>query len=222
MPPRFAAILFDMDGTLVESENIWQIAETEMFATRGIDYTDEVRQLIIGTRLDEMFQRLKNVFHLPESIEDLSNELIERMVALIPTEVKPKPGATEMIAYAAENRLRYCIASSSPLSIIDAVVAAQGWDSLIPYRYSADAVPLGKPAPDIYLYAAQQLGVDPAACLALEDSPNGARAAVAAGMTCYAVPDYHSVPAAFADVTPYVFSSLHDVHALLLKDHQAQ
>lgn len=211
MTQKFTGVIFDMDGTLVDSEIIWHIAEAEMFADRGIDYTDEIRQHIIGMRLDEMFITLTDICGLTEPVDALSVELQDRMLALIPEKVKAKPGALEIIEYVAELGIPYCIASSSPQSIIDATVVSQGWSDLIPHTYSANVVPLGKPAPDIYLYAAKQLGVDPAGCLALEDSPAGSRAAVAAGMTCYAVPDGHSDPAQFREITPHVFNDLYAV-----------
>lgn len=101
------------------------------------------------------------------------------------------------------------------MAIIKAVVKSQGWEDKIRHLYTANDVARGKPAPDVYLYAAQQLGVDAGDCIALEDSPNGARSAVSAGMTCYAIPDTHSTAAAFADITPHVFDDLHQVLARL-------
>ncbi|MCA9895177.1 MAG: HAD family phosphatase [Anaerolineae bacterium] len=208
MTNQFTGVIFDMDGTLVDSEIIWHIAEAEMFADRGIAYTDAIREHIIGMRLDEMFIKLTDIVGLTEPVHDLSMELQDRMLALIPAKVKAKPGAQEIIEYVAGLGIPYCIASSSPQSIIDATVVSQGWSDLIPHTYSADVVALGKPAPDIYLYAADQLSVDPAGCLALEDSPAGSRSAVAAGMTCYAVPDSHSDPAKFREITPHVYRDL--------------
>lgn len=207
----FKAIIFDMDGTLVDSEIIWEAAEAEMFAERNITYSDEVRQQVIGLRLDEFFQKLIEIYELDETVEALTDDLVERMLAKIPTLVKAKPGAQAIIEWVAAQDLPYCIASSSPMSIIDAVVKAQGWEALIPKRYSADEVPLGKPAPDVYLHAARQLGVAAAECLALEDSPNGSRSAVAAGMTTYIIPDGHSTREQFADISPHIFDSLNDV-----------
>lgn len=208
---QFKGIVFDMDGTLVDSEIIWEEAESEMFAARGLTYTDEARQQVIGLRMDAFFQKLIEIYDLDETVEALSADLIERMLAKIPTMVKAKPGAEAIIEWATEHKLPYCIASSSPNSIIDAIVIAQGWDDLIPKRYSADEVALGKPAPDVYLYAAEQIGINPAECLALEDSPNGSKAAVAAGMTTYIIPDGHSDSEQFADISPHIFDSLHDV-----------
>lgn len=207
----FKAIIFDMDGTLVDSEVVWDIAEREMFADMGLVYNAEVREQVIGLRLDEFFEKLISIYGLDNSVEELEAELIKRMLLKIPEMVEPKSGAQAIIEWASHQGIPYCIASSSPMTIIEASVNAQGWTDLIPHLYTADAVPKGKPAPDVYLYAAEQLGVNPEECLALEDSPNGARSAVAAGMTCYVVPDSHSTPEKFADITPHVFNSLDDV-----------
>ena len=207
----FKAIIFDMDGTLVDSEVVWDIAEREMFADMGLVYNAEVREQVIGLRLDEFFEKLISIYELDNSVEELESELIKRMLLKIPEMVEPKSGAQAIIEWASHQGIPYCIASSSPMTIIEASVNAQGWTDLIPHLYTADAVPKGKPAPDVYLHAAEQLGVNPEECLALEDSPNGARSAVAAGMTCYVVPDSHSTPEKFADITPHVFNSLDDV-----------
>lgn len=208
---HYAAVCFDMDGTLVESENVWEATERQMFEDRGLAYTDEVRQQVIGLRLDEFFRRLKAVYGLPESVEDLMQELEARMLPRIAHEVKPKPGAQAIVEWVAAQGLPYCIASSSSAAIIDAVVESQGWGQLIQRRYSADMVAHGKPAPDVYLYAAQQLGVDPSQCLALEDSPNGTRAAMAAGMTTVAIADFHTPPEVLRAITPHVYPSLEAV-----------
>lgn len=212
----FSAIIFDMDGLLVDSEVIWHQAEREFFAERGIPYTDDLRALILGIRIDVMFHKLKPILNLQEPIEDMVAELTERMLALIPHQTVPQPGAREIVAYVSQHHIPTAIASSSPQAIIDAIVKSQHWCDIFTIRCSADDVPRGKPEPDVYLYAAEKVGVPPAKCLALEDTPVGARAAVAAGMTCYAVPDLaYSKPESFAGVTPHVFNTLHDVlHAL--------
>ena len=209
---EFEAIIFDMDGLLVDSEVVWQIAETDLIAARGHVYTEEVREKIIGMRLDEFLVILRDEYQISDTVEELCEELTQRMVELIPKKVKAKPGANEIIQYAAENNIPRAIASSSPMAIIEAIVQSQGWGDLIPQRYTADDVAAGKPAPDVYLYATKNLGVEPTKCLALEDSPNGTRAAVAAGMTCYAVPDLsHSKVEAFNSITPHIFPDLHQV-----------
>jgi mannitol-1-/sugar-/sorbitol-6-/2-deoxyglucose-6-phosphatase len=206
------AVIFDMDGLLVDSETVWHIAEAAMINARGHDYTADVRALVIGMRMDEFLTILHDHYQLEESVPELVDELNAAMLKLIPTHVKPQPGANEAIAYVQSRNWPVAIASSSPPGIIDAIVEAQGWGEVFKIRCSADHEAYGKPAPDVYLTTARVLGVDPADCLALEDSPAGAKAAVAAGMTCYAVPDSsHSPRSLFADITPHVFDSLHEV-----------
>ena len=206
------AVIFDMDGLLVDSETVWLIAETELVEGRGHKYTTDVREQIIGMRIDEFMVILHDHYKFDESVDELVAELNDAMLRLIPTHVKPQPGAAELIDYVAQQGWPVAIASSSPLPIIDATVKAQGWEDFFDVRCSADAEAKGKPAPDVYLTAAARLNVPPQQCLALEDSPNGARAAVAAGMTCYAVPDRsHSEKSAFDGITGHVFDSLHDV-----------
>lgn len=209
--PNYDAIIFDMDGTLMDTEHLWEVAEGNMFTDRGLVYTDEARQQVLGLRLDEFFEKLIEIYNLDESVDSLVDELIERMLVLVPQEAKAKPYATEIIEWTVEQGLPHCIASSSPLSIIDACVASQGWDEIMPLRFSADQVAKGKPAPDVYLHSAQALGVDPTKCLAIEDSPAGAKAAVAAGMTTFIVPDFHTPKERMQSISPHIFDNLQDI-----------
>lgn len=209
---NFEAIIFDMDGLLVDSERVWHIAEEAFIESFGHTYTEEAREAIIGMRMDEFMAKLKHIFNLEPSVDELSKLLESRILKLIQTEVKAQPGAQEMIDYVRSSGIPHAIASSSSMNVINATLKSQGWDDLFELRCTAEDDPNGKPAPDVYLRTAKTLGVDPSKCLALEDSPNGARAAVAAGMTCFAVPDRsHSTPDAFDDITQHVFGSLHDV-----------
>lgn len=213
-----AAIVFDMDGLLVDSEPLWHRAETVLVESRGHTYTPELRAKIIGMRLDAIVETFRRELHFPETDAELIDELNRYMLRFLPEMVRPQPGAHELVAWVAARGLPRAIASSSPAVVIDAVVESQGWEDVFAVRCTADDVPAGKPAPDVYLAAAQRLGVPPERCLALEDSPTGARAAVAAGMVCCAVPDLtHSDPDAFAAITPHVASSLHEVLAALKK-----
>jgi len=211
------ALIFDMDGLLVDSEPVWEEAETRIFLSHGITMERHVREQLVGLRNDEFIGRLREIYQVEVSAETLQREVISEMLGIIPRKVKSKPGALDILMYARENRIPIAIASSSPSSIIEAIVKSQGWTSVVPVRVSAETVPNGKPAPDVYLETARQLNVPPEKCLALEDSPNGARAAVAAGMTCYAVPDFaHTRVEAFKGITEYVFDSLHSVLGQLM------
>ena len=98
---HFKAIIFDMDGTLVDSEIIWHEAERELFEDRSIPYTDEIRQHIIGMRVDEMFTKLVDMLKLAETPKALEAELVERMLVKIPVLVQPKSGAQAIVEWAA-------------------------------------------------------------------------------------------------------------------------
>jgi HAD superfamily hydrolase (TIGR01509 family) len=210
----FKAIIFDMDGLLVDSETVWEAAEIEMIESRGRKFDKAIRDQLMGMRVDEFFHRLREAFQLEDTAEALTEELVTNMLTLIPTKVEPMPGVHELLDYVVEQQIPCAIASSSPQSIIDCVVSSRGWLDIFTLRVTADLVARGKPAPDVYVEAARQLGVSPQDCLALEDSPNGARAAVAAGMTCYAVADKRIVrPEAFSGITEHVYNSLHEVLA---------
>ncbi len=206
------AVIFDMDGLLVDSEPVWQQVEDGLLTRRGYALNPAIRQGLIGMRMMDFWTAMVREYGLSDTPESLIAEVTTSMVGAIPGHVAPRPGAQELLDYLRGRGVPCAIASSSPMAIINAVVQSEGWHGCFDAFVSGDQVPNGKPAPDIYLEAARQLGADPAACLALEDSRNGARAAVAAGAVCYAVPDLsHGHPDHFAEITPHIFDSLHDV-----------
>lgn len=208
------AVIFDLDGLLVDSEHVWNKVETEMIESRGKSYPQEVRDQVLGMRVDACLVLLKDIYQFPESVPELYDELMARYLKRVPLEVVPRPGAQEIVAFVHSHNIPTAIASSSPTVVIDAEVNVQGWEHYFDIRCTAEDDKNGKPYPDVYLRAAKLIGVPPAACIALEDSPNGARAAVAAGMTCYVVPDpAHSSLEDFANITPHIFPDLHAVLA---------
>ena len=209
----FDAIIFDMDGLLVDSEPVWHEVEIELIESRGYVYTDDVRDIGVGMRVDEFAAILQQHYPNPgEPPAAIESALTERMLNLPAGRIQARPGADELIRYVAERGIPRAIASSSAQAIIEHFVHLQAWEELIPQRYSAEFVLRGKPAPDIYLHAAEQLGFAPESCLALEDSRLGTMAALAAGMTCFTVPDLsHSSLTDFADINQKLYSDLCDV-----------
>ena len=204
----FKAIIFDMDGLLVDSEPVWHEVETELIESNGYSYSDDLRDMCIGMRVDEFAVILQRHYpKLGESPAAIEAAITGRMLNLPPGRIQAMPGADELVQYVAELQVPRAIASSSSQAVIEHFVALMGWDELIPQRYSAESMARGKPAPDIYLHAARQIGVEPSDCLALEDSRAGTQAALAAGMTCFTVPDRsHSSAADFADFNNKVYS----------------
>ena len=209
----FKAIIFDMDGLLVDSEPVWHEVEIELIESAGYSYSKELRDTGVGMRVEEFAAILQR--HYPElgdSPAAIEAAITERMLNLPPGRIKAMPGADELVKYAAELGIPRAIASSSSQRIIEHFVGLMGWSELIPQRYSADFVQRGKPAPDIYLHAARQIGIAPEYCLALEDSRLGTQAALAANMTCYTVPDLsHSSVSDFADVNDKIYASLQEI-----------
>lgn len=217
------AVIYDLDGTLVDSERLWYASETELLAARGFIYHDEVRAALLGLRLDGCIKIIREAYSLPENEETLRDELLERMMVNVKQELTTREGAEDLLAVVHALNIQTAIASSSPLSFIEGVVKNRNWEKLyFPSNrrclFSADDVPEGKPAPDVYLAAANALKIEPKSCIAIEDSTTGARAAVAAGMICFAVWDpFHSSAADFDGITPYCFAHLSDCIPVIRK-----
>jgi sugar-phosphatase len=184
-----AAVVLDMDGLLIDTEPVWRAAQSAVFA--GIGVTLSERDLIDST--GQPVEELIPVWRQRSPAAELTNaeiadRITDRVIAYVEAEGQPMPGVATAIALFGRFGLRLAIASSSPLRLIDAVCDRLGL-ARITVRCSAREEARGKPAPDVYLTAARRLGVAAAACLALEDSPNGIASARSAGMRCVAVPD---------------------------------
>ncbi len=206
------AVVFDMDGLLVDTEPLWAEVEASLLQSYGISHNRELIKPFVGMRMDEFWTNVCRTLEIPAEPAHLTTEVVEAMIETIGLRATTRPGALELIDYLKEKQIPCAIASSSPKRIIETVVHQFGWDDFFRARVSGDEVAQGKPAPDVYLEAARQIGAVPSQTLALEDSANGSRAAVAAGMMCFVVPDLsHGHPSDFTDISPYLFESLHGV-----------
>jgi sugar-phosphatase len=190
------AVVLDMDGLLIDTEPVWRASEKQVFGELGIRLSEDDMLATMGRRIAELVAHWRE--HRPwpgaETGEPndaaIAERVIDRMVEHVRTRGEPMRGVPEAIALLRRMGLEIAIASSSSHRLIDAVCERLGLAS-ITVRCSADDELRGKPAGDVYLTAARRLGLTPAACLAIEDSPNGVLAARAAGMRCIAVPDPH-------------------------------
>ena len=188
------AVVLDMDGLLIDTEPVWRAAQSAVFA--GIGVTLSERDLIdsTGQPVEELIPLWRQRSPGPDlastelSDGEIADRIIDQVIGYVKARGQPMPGVTAAIALFDRYGLRLAIASSSPLRLIDAVCDRLGL-ARITVRCSARQEARGKPAPDVYLTAARRLGVAAAACLALEDSPNGIASARSAGMRCVAVPD---------------------------------
>lgn len=192
MPLRSQAVVFDMDGVLVDSEPFGFEALRRVLARHGLPYTEQENAEFLGRTTLESCRTLKARHGLPESAETLADWYIEGMLELIGRGPIPMPGVPEVLQRIRASGYRMALASSAEPRLIEANLAALSLRSLFEAVVSGTQVPRGKPAPDVFLAAAERLGVAPADCLVIEDSRNGLLAAKAAGMRCAVVPCSHT------------------------------
>ena len=212
-----AAVLWDMDGLLVDTEPLWTVAEEELAARLGGTWSEQLKAAVVGTRLDVAVPMiLEHYGHEPDppAVAEASGWLLDRMVALFADEPPVLPGVRDLLAEVHAAGIPQALVSSSYRVLVDAVLA----HGLGPFAttLSGDEVVHGKPSPEPYLTAATRLGVPPADCVVLEDSAAGVLAGEGAGCAVVAVP---SVPGVTVLETPrtVVRRSLTDVSLSLLR-----
>ena len=190
------AVVFDMDGVLVDTEHLWDEVREALTEEWGGRYTPEAQEAMMGMSSVEWSRYLHEAVGLREPPDVINAEVVRRMLARYETELPIVPGAVEAVRRAAAAGLRLAVASSSNRELIDAVLERLGLTVLFDVTVSSEEVERGKPAPDVYIEAARRLGVEPGRCVAIEDSASGIRAAHAAGMRVVAYPNRHYPPAA--------------------------
>jgi HAD superfamily hydrolase (TIGR01509 family) len=184
------AVIFDMDGLLIDSEPLWRIAEIEVFNAVGVPLTEAMALSTMGMRTDEVVEHWFARYPWQDaSLKEVEARITDRVIDLVRERGAPMPGVREVIASLQERGYPLAIASSSSSEIIAAVVHQIGVAGAFQILQSAEHEPYGKPHPGVYIAAARALGVAPSDCLAFEDSANGVLAAKAARMACIAVPD---------------------------------
>jgi len=181
------AVVLDLDGVLVDSEEAWDEARRELVAERGGEWKEGATHAMLGMSSPEWSRYVRDELGVDMAPEEISDAVVERLLAGYRRGLPLLPGAVEAVrALAAHAPLG--LASSSNAPVIALVLEASGLDEVIRAWVSSEEVARGKPAPDVYLETARRLGVNPARCVAVEDSSNGLRSAAAAGMAVVAVP----------------------------------
>ena len=181
------AIIYDMDGVLVDSEVYWDKARVDFARDRGVVWTDEYQRLAMGRSTVGWARVMQEKLELDESIAEIIAEMKARVIAKYEERMPTRPGALESVARM-RRHFRVGLASGSPTEIIQAVMRITSLDQVFEVMIYGDDLPRGKPAPDIYLEALRRLGVAPAVSLGIEDSANGLRSLKAAGMFAVAAP----------------------------------
>lgn len=184
------AVIFDMDGVLIDSEPFWQRAQMAVFSELGHFHTEEDCNSTIGVRIDQLVAHWYRIRPWSgPSQEEVVQRILDQVIALILREGQPKEGVLEALALMEARGLKIGLATSSPFAMVEAVLGKLGIKDRFLAVHSAEVERFGKPHPDVYIHAAEKLGVEPVHCLAIEDSFTGLLAAKAASMRALIVPD---------------------------------
>ena len=192
MKNDFCAAIFDLDGTLVDSMWIWRDIDIDYLGRHGIPYDASLQASIDGLSFHETAIYFKEKYGIKDSIEDIQKEWNDMAIEYYRTKVFPKPGAIEYLKQLRARGIRTGIATSNSWELLSAVLNSTGLAEYMDSIHTACEIKKGKPAPDIYLMVAEDLGVNPADCMVFEDIIPGIQSGHNAGMQVCAVYDEYS------------------------------
>ena len=204
-----AAVVFDCDGLLVDTESCWTVAETEIFARRGLSFGIAQKALFLGISVTAEAREMARIFGPGSNPHELEVELLELAAVAIGENARPMPGARSFVERVGR-MLPVAVASNSPRRLLDLALERGGFARSFRVSIAGDEVGAPKPAPDIYLEACRRLEVLPERALALEDSMTGVRSAKAAGLRVGCIPTLKEL----AYPAEHVFASLEDAGLL--------
>lgn len=186
----FEAVIFDMDGVLIDSEPLWKIAMENVFQSIGCPLTKNDFKKTVGLRIDEVIRFwFEHVGWEGKSAQEVEKEIVAQMIDLIQKNGVPLLGVIETLDYLKENNFKIGLGTSSYSILIEAVLTTLDIKDKFDFTHSAEHEDFGKPHPAVYLSVAQKLNVDPKKCLVIEDSLNGIIAGKAAKMKVVCIPE---------------------------------
>lgn len=210
-----SAILFDMDGLMFDTERLSDELWIAVGARHGAAITSEQVNLLRGKSREGGKATFIELFGADFPYDECADEVIREMTQRLAVEVPLRPGLMELLNKMKAHGIPAAVASSTHRALVESNLRVAGVDGYFKAVVCGDDVSISKPAPDIFVLAAQRLGVDPAACLVLEDSHNGVRAGAAAGCRTIMIPDTEPCTPAIQKLTWAVMNSLSDVADLL-------
>lgn len=208
----FDAVIYDMDGVLINSEPFWKETEIKVFKKVGIDFVKVGGEKTVGLRIDEVIEYWFSRYPWSNmSLSEVLQEIMDEMVGRVKTEGESLPGVQESIAFFKEKGKRIALASSSYHILINAVLEKLSIRSHFEVINSAEDLKYGKPHPEIYINTADQLGIAPTRCLVIEDSMNGIISGKAAKMHVVAIPDGTHSPDKRIILADHISGSLNEL-----------
>lgn len=205
------ALIFDMDGVLIDSEPLWRVAMIKGFNTIGVPFTDDDCKKTQGMRFKEVVELWLNHFNITNVTPlQFEESVVNNLVELINTQGKAISGVLDILHFAAEKGLKIGLATSSSVKLMKTVLHKLGIEHFFDAAISAELMLYGKPHPEVYLVCASQLAVPPSNCLVIEDSVNGCIAAKAAQMQLIAVPDADHKHLVKFNIADYKFENMFD------------
>lgn len=212
MSVKLEAIIFDMDGVLIDSEPLWKIAEVEAFAKVGLNLTYTDCEETVGLRIDQVVELwYEKVKWTNKSVKEVEDDIVDILIREIKAQGKALVGVEDALKKVKATGLKIGLATSSYQRIIDAVVEKLGIGHYFDIMHSAEYEVYGKPHPAVFLTCAEKLGVDPTKCLVIEDSFNGVVAAKAARMKVIAIPEKSHRNDPRLVIADEIFGSLEEV-----------
>jgi HAD superfamily hydrolase (TIGR01509 family) len=195
MKKKYKAVIFDLDGTLIDSMQIWRKVDQEFLGKRGIAVpSDLFEHLPQGNSYNQTAQYFKDRFNLPDSIDSIMNEWTDAVKWHYEHDMELKPGAAEIVSKLHSDMIPLAIGTSNHDDLTDLVLKQhnirQYFETIVTGKHDM----LGKPFPDIFMKAARELSIEPEFCIVIEDTINGVKAAKAAGMYAIAIFDRDSQP----------------------------
>ena len=192
MLENIKAVIFDLDGTLVDSMGIWRRVDVEFLIRRGIPLPDDLPQELETMEFMEVARYFRGRFSLPDTPEEIAAEWTDMAMEEYLHKVPTKPGLREFLDYLKEQKIPAAIASSNHRNLVQAALKGHGLEPYFSAVVTCGDVKRAKPEPDVYLEAAKRLDTDPGHCMVFEDIPVGIRAGKSAGMRTCAIQDDYS------------------------------